>query len=55
MFVVCVHLSERTLVFNRYAQLGRVVGADGQPITVGMRIKKSDKIGEVGSSKILHF
>jgi hypothetical protein len=42
-------------VFTRYAQLGRIVGADGAPIAAGMRIKKSDKIGEVGSSKILHF
>ena len=42
-------------VFTRYAQLGRVVGADGRPIAPGTRVKKEDKIGEVGSSKILHF
>ena len=43
------------VVFTRYAQLARIVGSDGRPITAGTRIKKSDKIGEVGSSKILHF
>jgi murein DD-endopeptidase MepM/ murein hydrolase activator NlpD len=43
------------VVFTRHAQLGRIVGADGRPIAAGTRIKKSDKIGEVGSSKILHF
>lgn len=42
-------------VFTRYAQLGRIVGADGRPIAPGTRIKKSDKIGEIGSSRILHF
>jgi hypothetical protein len=41
--------------FTRYAQLGRIAGADGRPIAAGMRVRKSDKIGEVGSSKILHF
>jgi murein DD-endopeptidase MepM/ murein hydrolase activator NlpD len=43
------------VVFTRYAQLDRVVDANGRPIAAGARIKKSDKIGEVGSSKILHF
>jgi murein DD-endopeptidase MepM/ murein hydrolase activator NlpD len=43
------------VVFTRYAQLGRIVDADGRPIVPGTRVKKSDKIGEVGSSKILHF
>lgn len=41
--------------FTRYAQLGRVVGPDGQPLAPGAHITKQDKIGEVGSSKILHF
>jgi len=43
------------VVFTRYAQLGRIVDTDGRPIAPGTRIKKADKIGEVGSSKILHF
>jgi hypothetical protein len=43
------------VAFTRYAQLGRVVGADGRPITPGMRVRKTDKIGEVGASTILHF
>jgi hypothetical protein len=43
------------VVFTRYAQLGRIVDADGRAIAPGTRIKKNDKIGEVGSSKILHF
>jgi hypothetical protein len=42
-------------VFTRYAQLGRIVGSNGRPIALGMRLKKSDQIGEIGSSKILHF
>jgi hypothetical protein len=41
--------------FSRYAQLGRIVGGDGRPIVSGARVKRSDKIGEIGSSKILHF
>jgi hypothetical protein len=42
-------------VFTRYAQLGRIIDADGRSIAPGARVKKSSKIGEVGSSKILHF
>jgi murein DD-endopeptidase MepM/ murein hydrolase activator NlpD len=43
------------VAFTRYAQLGRIVDAAGRPIAPGTPIKKSDKIGEVGSRKILHF
>jgi hypothetical protein len=43
------------VVFTRYAQLGRLVGSDGQPLTPGTRVTGMDKIGEVGSSKIMHF
>ena len=43
------------VVFTRYAQLGRVVGSNGQPIVAGAMIRKSDKIGEVGPTRILHF
>lgn len=43
------------VVFTRYAQLGRIVGPDGQPIAVGTKIKQKDKIGEIGPRKILHF
>jgi hypothetical protein len=43
------------VVFTRYAQLGRVVGADGQPLAAGAKVTKADKIGEVGSKKVLHF
>jgi len=42
-------------VFTRYAQLGRVVGADGRPLAAGAKVTKADKIGEVGSKKVLHF
>ena len=42
-------------VFTRYAQLGRIVGADDRPIAPGARVKKGEQIGEVGSGKILHF
>jgi murein DD-endopeptidase MepM/ murein hydrolase activator NlpD len=42
-------------VYTRYAQLGRIVGMDGQPLVVGGKVKKADKIGETGSRKILHF
>jgi hypothetical protein len=43
------------VVFTRYAQLGRVIGSDGQPLAPGAHVTKHDKIGEVGSSKVLHF
>jgi hypothetical protein len=43
------------LMFRRYAQLGRIVGADGQPLATGAAIRKADKIGEIGPSKTLHF
>ena len=43
------------VVFSRYAQLGRIVGADGRPVAVGAKIRKQDKIGEIGPSKVLHF
>lgn len=43
------------VIFTRYAQLGRIAGSDGRPITVGATIRKDDKIGEVGPTKILHF
>jgi murein DD-endopeptidase MepM/ murein hydrolase activator NlpD len=42
-------------LYTRYAQLGRVVGNDGEPLATGMRVKRDDKIGEIGDSKILHF
>src|SRR5262249_54843634 len=42
-------------VFTRNAQLGRIVGGDGKRLAVGMHVKKDDKIGEVGSSKLFHF
>jgi|SRR3954447_19044861 hypothetical protein len=38
-----------------YAQLGRIVDADGRPLAPGARVRKATKIGEVGSSAILHF
>jgi hypothetical protein len=43
------------VVFTRYAQLGRIAGADGRPIAVGATIRKKDRIGEVGPTKTLHF
>jgi murein DD-endopeptidase MepM/ murein hydrolase activator NlpD len=43
------------VVFTRYAQLGRIVGANGRPIVAGATIRKNDKIGEVGPTKVLHF
>jgi peptidase M23-like protein len=42
-------------IFTRYAQLGRLVDADGQLLTAGAKVGKQDKIGEIGSRKILHF
>jgi hypothetical protein len=42
-------------IFTRYAQLGRVIDADGQLLTAGTKVAKQDKIGEVGSRKILYF
>jgi hypothetical protein len=42
-------------VYTRYAYLGRIAGAGGKPIEVGMRVAKKDQIGEVGSRKLLHF
>ncbi|MCC8959577.1 M23 family metallopeptidase [Bradyrhizobium sp. Pear77] len=43
------------VVFSRYAQLGRIVGADGRPVAIGAKIRKQDEIGEVGPRKVLHF
>jgi hypothetical protein len=43
------------VVFTRYAQLGRIAGPDGRPIVVGATIRKKDRIGEVGPTKILHL
>ncbi|PDT73571.1 M23 family metallopeptidase [Bradyrhizobium sp. C9] len=43
------------VVFSRYAQLGRIVGANGRPVAIGTKIRKQDKIGEVGPRKMLHF
>lgn len=43
------------VIFMRYAQLGRIVGSDGQALVPGTRVARTDKIGEVGSSKIMHF
>ena len=43
------------VAFTRYAQLGRIVGSDGGPIAPGRRVRRAEKIGEVGSSTILHF
>jgi hypothetical protein len=43
------------VVFTRYGQLGRVVGANGLPIAVGATIRKEDRIGELGPTKTLHF
>jgi hypothetical protein len=43
------------VVFTRYAQLGRIAGADGRPIAVGATLRRADKIGEVGPTTILHF
>ena len=42
------------VLFTRYAQLGRVTGADGQPIAAGVTVRKNDRIGEVGPTKTLH-
>lgn len=41
--------------YTRYAQLGRLIGSDGKPITVGQQVKAKDKIGEVGSQGRFHF
>ncbi len=43
------------VAYTRYAQLGRLVGNDGKPITVGQQVKAKDKIGEVGSQGRFHF
>jgi hypothetical protein len=43
------------VVFTRYAQLGRIVGADGRQVTVGTTIKSKEKIGELASTKTFHF
>jgi murein DD-endopeptidase MepM/ murein hydrolase activator NlpD len=42
-------------LYSRYAQLGRLVGADGKPITAGQHVKAKDKIGEVGGLGRFHF
>jgi hypothetical protein len=42
-------------LYTRYAQLGRIVGPDGKPITVGQHVKAKDEIGEVGSQGRFHF
>jgi hypothetical protein len=55
-YVVIKHdYPDGRVVFTRYAQLGRIVGSDGQPLTPGTRVTGMDKIGEVGSSKIMQF
>lgn len=55
-YVVIRHdYSRGRVVFTRYAQLGRVVSADGQPLVAGAKVKKQDKIGEAGGRKIVHF
>ena len=43
------------VVFTRYAQLDRIVGGNGRPIVAGAVIKKKDKIGELGPTKVMHF
>ena len=43
------------VAFTRYAQLGRIVDAEGRALASGARVGKATKIGEVGSSAILHF
>jgi hypothetical protein len=43
------------VVFTRYAQLGRIAGADGRPIAVGATLRKADRIGEIGPTTVLHF
>ncbi len=43
------------VVFTRYVHLGRLVDSKGQVPAVGTRVKKGERIGEVGPSKILHF
>lgn len=55
-YVVVKHIYPNGhVVFSRYAQLGRVVGADGHAVAVGAKIRKQDKIGEIGPRKLLHF
>ncbi|MGA7805783.1 M23 family metallopeptidase [Bradyrhizobium sp.] len=41
--------------YTRYAELGRLIGNDGKPITIGQQVKAKDKIGEVGSQSRFHF
>lgn len=43
------------VAYLRYAQLGRIAGADGKPVVVGQQIRTKDKIGEVGKQGRFHF
>jgi murein DD-endopeptidase MepM/ murein hydrolase activator NlpD len=43
------------VAYTRYAWLGRLVGKDGKPISVGQQVKAKDTIGEVGSKGRFHF
>src|SRR5262249_43535138 len=55
-YVVIKHsLPNGRTAYSRYAQLGRLVGQDGKPITVGQKVKTRDTVGEVGSRALLHF
>jgi hypothetical protein len=43
------------VAFTRYAQLGRLVDGNGNPLKVGAHVVKGTKIGEVGSDGELHY
>ncbi|MGJ4929970.1 M23 family metallopeptidase [Bradyrhizobium sp. HKCCYLS2038] len=43
------------VVFTRYVGLGRLIDSKGQVPGVGTRIKKGEKIGELGANKMFHF
>lgn len=55
-YVVVKHShADGHIAYSRYAQLGRLVGNDDKPLTVGQQIKARDKIGEVGRLGRFHF
>jgi hypothetical protein len=43
------------MVYTRYAQLGKVEEANGEPLKVGQRVKQGQIIGKIGDIGLFHF